>query len=125
MKDQDNPRHQSATDVARMAMRVLIQCPARSATCKKCEKKVHYARQCKTKSREKAKEKVHFAEQRQENESNEEFVFTINQTTAMTEAEIGGITTKVVIDSGASCNILSQAQWKYLQDREEYDIPHM
>ena len=77
--------------------------------------KGHYARQCKTKPKGKAKEKIHFAseDRRAEEEKTEgEYVFTIDQNDATTEipVQIGGVSVAVVIDSGAISNILSETQ---------------
>ena len=82
----------------------------------KCDLKEHYARQCKTKP--KGKEKVQFAAKdhsAEEENTEDDYVFTIDQNDSTTETQIGGVSVAVVINSGASSNILSETQWENLK----------
>ena len=98
-------------------------CPARNATCNKCKNVGHFGKVCKTKNpnqqqqREKGKshEKV-----REVGERNYDFSinFWDNEHSGghTVRAMIGGVKVdKVLIDSGATCNILDKETWEYLK----------
>ena len=68
----------------------------------------------------KGSEKVHFATERHprlDEEPDHEFIFTVDQKNATTEILVEGIPAEAVIDSGASCNIVSEQEWKKLRDQ--------
>ena len=51
-------------------------------------------------------------------------VFSVDPATARTTVWMGGVQTDVVVDSGASSNILSQEQWHQLQKEGIKYTPH-
>ena len=102
-------------------------CPDRNSTCKKCNLKGHFAAQCRTKMKGRRSENVNFAGEDEEEESEAtsaddhndeidyEYVFAIDQENATTQVTIGGVKSEVIVDSGASSNIISERQWRRMQ----------
>ena len=61
----------------------------------------------------------HTGEHNTTEDNEDEYVFTVDQKNCTTTMEIERLPTDVMIDSGASCNILSVTQWENLKKRGE------
>ena len=111
-------------------------CPARSKTCVKCKRIGHYAIKCKTRisntperKDDKAKHQVHYMDgngdensaqtTRQVQEGKYEYAFTVRdtETCGNVEVEVGGVLIDMMIDSGASCNIIDAVLWSSLKSQ--------
>ena len=93
------------------------ECPARGKTCSKCQGKDHFATVCRTKDGKKKHEK-----QEKSGESvkavDEHYAFTIQikrDDEPMLDIVAGNKPLKVLIDSGASCNIIGVDTWEDLK----------
>ena len=93
------------------------ECPARGKTCSKCQGKDHFATVCRTKDGKKKHEK-----QEKSGESvkavDEHYAFTIQikrDSEPMLDIVAGNKPLKVLIDSGASCNIVGVDTWEDLK----------
>ena len=93
------------------------ECPARGKTCSKCQGKDHFATVCRTKDGKKKHEK-----QEKSGESvkavDEHYAFTIQikrDDEPMLDIVVGNKPLKVLIDSGASCNIVGVDTWEDLK----------
>ncbi|XP_062600099.1 uncharacterized protein K02A2.6-like [Saccostrea cucullata] len=104
------------------------KCPARGQKCRKCHMEGHYEACCKTKSKTKwhktkraAVRNIETSEVEQGQESERTYVFTIrNQDRSKNDfsVSIGGIDTKVIIDSGASVNVIDRHLWEQLKEQK-------
>jgi len=95
------------------------KCPARSTTCQKCNYKGHYSVCCRTRKGKTTEKKAYMVEDENETEqeNNEELVFSIEGQSKQGEIKIfiGGAFVRVLIDSGASCNIISSETYEKLK----------
>ncbi|CAG2207858.1 unnamed protein product [Mytilus edulis] len=97
-------------------------CPARGKKCRKCKIVGHFDKVCKTKDKSKHGKIRQVVEQPQNNTDDEEYVFSmigVNQINSVCEnivVNIGNVNLKMIIDSGASCNIMGINLWNYLKD---------
>ena len=102
-----------------------LNCPARGRECLKCKKVGHYARCCKTKSvsSDNVQERYKQPKVRQltnpvlPEEQDSDFLFALSKKTQIEKCSvtIGGVKIDVVIDSGASCNIIDRHMWEHLK----------
>ena len=92
------------------------RCPAHNKECKKCHTIGHFEKICKTKSRkheqtstsrQKFKSAVHYVEVKQEGSENY-FAFSLQseENTEKVTVTVGGIEITLIVDSGASCNVI-------------------
>ncbi|KAK3097548.1 hypothetical protein FSP39_010680 [Pinctada imbricata] len=100
-----------------------LTCPARDKLCNKCGREGHFAICCKTRvpqarKQGKGKPRVRHVE---EQSGEDEFAFSVsgfadnnNQITV----KVGGVNIKMLIDSGASCNIIDKQMWTNLKDKK-------
>ena len=112
------------------------ECSARSMTCTKCGRIGHCASMCQTKFVHKRpvsgheRNKVHSGRYEQNKHSTvnevtveDEFVFTINPEGEPLQSntinvQVGGVVINdMLIDSGATCNIINEAVWKSLKSQ--------
>ena len=103
-------------------------CPALGKTCKlnKCGKNGHFTACCKTKSTTKPSERHHSegankVSEEKEEEDNYAFVLDTksnNGSSGVVDLCVGGVQLKnVLIDSGATCNIVDRATWESLKQK--------
>ena len=99
-------------------------CPAREKTCNKCQKKGHFATVCKTKMSKK-KEAVNFTHTDGDKGSDsDEYAFSVrnwipgDDTDDMISVTIGGVPVSVLVDSGASTNIVDLEMWEKLKQQK-------
>ncbi|XP_046746420.1 uncharacterized protein K02A2.6-like [Diprion similis] len=114
------------------------KCPAWGKTCEKCGLKDHFQIVCKTKKGAKARDKgrrdvrqveeedevhrIHSRAPTEQEGQQKEYAFGIR---AVQESEndinlkikMGGVQTEMLIDSGATCNIIGRRQWEYLKSK--------
>lgn len=97
-------------------------CPAREATCVKCNKVGHYAKCCRANVRDyrkqvKPKDKPGAVNQVEDDDSDNGYAFAVNdgKLTGMVKVNIGGVPLKMLIDSGASTNIIDRKAWEQLK----------
>lgn len=89
-------------------------CPAKGKKCNKCKNVGHFAKYCKWKKIG----KVQMFKQDDQTDSDEEYLFSINESLdkdEKTEIIVGGKQIKVIVDSGVSVNIIGSSLWKDLK----------
>ncbi|CAG2254945.1 unnamed protein product [Mytilus edulis] len=95
---------------------------AATANILKCKIVGHFDKVCKTKDKSKHGKIRQVVEQPQNNTDDEEYVFSmigVNQINSVCDnivVNIGNVNLKMIIDSGASCNIMGINLWNYLKD---------
>ncbi|XP_049886625.1 uncharacterized protein K02A2.6-like [Pectinophora gossypiella] len=121
-----NPRH--ATFDAK--------CPAREKTCLKCGLKGHFRQFCRTKLPQKRKTEEKYSQERKkgrfdkekseinqvsgssneltQKEAETEYVFHIDDDVEI-DCTIGGVDTKMLIDSGCKRNLITEATWEIMK----------
>ena len=89
-------------------------CPARNKTCNKCKQVGHFASVCKTK-------KVQLNEKGKINhvETDDEYAFSVDSKNdfGKVQVTVGGQIIKMIIDSGASVNIIDRKLWEKLKEK--------
>ena len=103
------------------------KCPAQGKTCRKCSKNNHFARVCRSSAQDNQQkpEKPKFRKQNtvkplhhsETDSSDEEYVYAVKQKSTgcpTAKVYIGGITIKIIIDTGASINVLDYAAFEKL-----------
>ena len=121
-------------------------CPARGRECNNCHREGHFAACCKSrgkqdeqnkttgkydtdkKFRKKVKSKVRQLDTDDDSDEDEDqweysysvTCFGVNSSgdDAMLQAKVGGVNLKLMIDSGASCNIIDQDSWEECKRRQ-------
>ena len=105
-------------------LRTDPKCPALGKKCRKCSQVGHFEKQCKTKDRNKHfKRKQGKVQQMLEQlpnvSSDDEYAFSVNQINSVTEnivVNVGNVDLKMIINSGASCNIIGKQLWNFLKE---------
>ena len=107
-------------------------CPAHNQTCRRCSKTGHFASQCRTKSTttkpkqhtpaerpSKGKRRVNVVENNDAEDDDFAFMIgTVDQTEGTVSIRVGGAELcKVLIDSGATCNLIDRATWNELKEK--------
>lgn len=105
-------------------------CPARNKECNKCHKLGHFAKCCKTKTRNyqpmgrnrennrggKIRTNVRLVDSVEEDKDNSDYAFSITNGKQPTiNVNLGGVKTEMIIDSGASCNVIDKVMWEWLK----------
>ena len=90
------------------------RCPARGKECAKRHQKGHFAVVCKTKSKDLGKPRVSFVD-----EELDEYAFTVKGTlkTEKVAVFVGGVPVELIIDSGASTNVIGKCLWENLKKK--------
>ena len=108
-------------------------CPARGQTCRKCNKVGHYGRVCRSTQKQTHNKPVHAVEEkagsRQEEAADERVtddddeynfrVHTANSVLARTKIDIDGQSVQMIVDSGASVNIIDSEIWDWMRGRDQ------
>ncbi|KAK7105707.1 hypothetical protein V1264_012941 [Littorina saxatilis] len=102
------------------------QCPARGKKCRSCSLVGHFSRCCKTKRKDKPKNSSvrrvagHAEDSDSTSSDSDESTFAVHNAVKqnMTSITCGGVDLKVMIDSGASCNIIGKSTWKKLKEKQ-------
>ena len=88
-----------------------LQCPAREKTCTKCSQVGHFANVCKTKFlATPGKSNVRYLQEDACGGDDDD-----NMCLQLLVRIIGGVPEEMIIDSGASVNVISQASWEQLK----------
>ena len=102
-------------------------CPARGQSCRKCGLEGHFQDRCKTKHKsEKGKRKTKYRRgpkggsanmvDTQNDDSGPEYAFAVgDKRQEKIEVIIGGCTLSMIVDSGASTNIIDKQTWEWLK----------
>lgn len=99
-------------------------CTAWGETCRKCKGKDHFERVCRSKPKKDDSKPVERSKPKHvrqvESEVDDKYAFTVRDATDASSAaritvNIGGIPVEMIIDSGASCNIIDQSMWEMLK----------
>lgn len=91
------------------------KCPARGKLCRKCNGRDHFAKMCKTK--EGARQTV----KRVESEvKNQDFAFVVREegNTDRITFSVGGVRLSMLVDSGATSNIVDEGTWEMLKENK-------
>ena len=95
-----------------------LQCPARGKMCTKCSQVGHFANVCKTKFQATpGKSDVRYMQEDACGDDDDEYVFAVvgRDHGGKVVVDIGGIPVEMIIDSGASANVISQSLWEQLK----------
>ncbi|CAL1586203.1 unnamed protein product [Knipowitschia caucasica] len=89
------------------------KCPARGQTCRQCNGKDHYAKMCKSKG---SRGSVKYVDEKQE----KDFAFVVrdNSNTDSLTFNVGGVDLVMLIDSGATTNIVDENTWEGLKKKK-------
>ena len=93
-------------------------CKAWGQTCRKCKGKDHFERVCKSKPSGNDFRKEEKPKRVRQVEDGDRYAFTVrnsNDTSANITINVGGIPVQMIIDSGATCNIIDQNLWEHLK----------
>lgn len=98
------------------------RCPAKGKKCRKCNEVGHFERQCKTKNwSAKGKHgRVHnITEQPDQGDEDIAYAFSVRNSVLDDglAVNVGGVDLSMIIDSGASCNIMGMPLWNSLKDK--------
>ena len=91
------------------------KCPARGQTCQKCSGRDHFAKVCKTKSKPTVNQ---IGEQHLDSEPSHDYAFLIHENTYSNKMKVtvGGIDLHMLIDSGATSNVIDEHTWESLKN---------
>lgn len=99
-------------------------CPAKDKKCSKCGIVGHFGDYCKTRPHkrradfvkdEKFNKPKRFKVDKKKKDTEEvDYVFHLDED-AIVNCKVGGVTIRMLIDSGSSCNIITDKTWKYLK----------
>lgn len=101
------------------------RCPARGKKCRYCQNTGHFECCCQKKSRDNKetgqkhhKTVKHVTDEETSTGMNKDYAFWVNsvgKSDSYCNVDVGGVSTKVIIDSGASCNVTDKKQWDCLK----------
>ena len=102
------------------------KCPAKGQKCRKCSNIGHFEVCCKTKDKKKfskfKKGKIRNVEAEEADSSDSEYVFTVrnghNREAAEVDVKLGGIEMKMLVDSGATVNVVGRPLWEELKEKK-------
>ena len=96
-------------------------CPAKSAKCHKCQNKGHFAVKCKStpKFTSKSKKPNRYARSisKYTEPDDETYIFTVKDSFSANRliVNVGGVPLDMIIDSGATCNVIDKNTWAFLK----------
>ena len=102
------------------------ECPAKGRTCRSCGGADHFSSQCRSKEskrrddkKPKKKRKVRYMQGENDDEE-DEYAFTVKSVSQPEKVQVlvGGCVVKMVIDSGASTNIVDKGLWNDLKQQK-------
>ena len=102
------------------------ECPAKGRTCRSCGGADHFSSQCRSKEskhrgdkKPKEKRKVRYMQGENDDEE-DEYAFTVKSVSQPEKVQVivGGCVVKMVIDSGASTNIVDKGLWSDLKQQK-------
>ena len=99
----------------------MESCPARGKQCHNYQKMGHFAKYCKSPPKPKGKVRSVTDKKTDLDESDDEFLFTVNTSSGNhpeTQVEIGHTKVNILIDSGASVNLLNHNIYQRIQQND-------
>lgn len=108
------------------------RCPAKGKECHKCGRTGHFAKCCKsgtvnkpTKGRSRDHNQrnshVRFVDTagNQEDDHDDEYAFSVTEFSKQPSitVQLGGVSAEMIIDSGASCNVIDKSTWEILKNK--------
>ncbi|XP_038059532.1 uncharacterized protein K02A2.6-like [Patiria miniata] len=92
-------------------------CPARGQTCQKCSGRDHFAKMCKTKTKPRVNQ---VGEEQANPEASQDYAFLIREGphSNMLRIKVGGVDLNMLIDSGATSNIINEQTWDSLKQNK-------
>ena len=89
-------------------------CPARGKTCRKCGGKDHFAEKCRT------QKKTQVNQVKESESGTKDYVFVISDYEQSNKLNVcvGGVELEVLVDSGATSNIIDEATWETLKTKK-------
>ncbi|XP_014678291.1 PREDICTED: uncharacterized protein LOC106818084 [Priapulus caudatus] len=91
------------------------KCPAKGQSCRKCKGKDHFAKVCRTKSRS----GVNLVSESPNDPCNSDYAFTVSGCkSSMLTTCVGGADLAMLVDSGATSNIVDEETWEELKSRK-------
>lgn len=96
-------------------------CPGREVECYKCYRNGHFAKFCKTKQKHvnfkkrPNKNKVNLVDSDDSDDEDYAFIVNAEKQACSIPVKIGGVPTDMIIDSGATCNLISRLEWERLK----------
>nr|XP_058952093.1 uncharacterized protein K02A2.6-like [Pocillopora verrucosa] len=94
------------------------KCPARGQTCKKCKKKGHFASVCKTKPKKPGVNQVQEEQKPDGEQVDYAFRVTNKGQSNMLKLSVGGVELEMLVDSGATNNIIDECTWEDLKAKK-------
>jgi len=94
------------------------KCPAKGQTCHKCAGRDHYAKVCKTKIKSSKVHQVEEGSVKLENRSNmDDYAFLVSGGPGKNtmQVNVGGVKLDMLIDSGATSNVVDEQTWEMLK----------
>ena len=91
------------------------KCPARGQTCRKCKGKDHFASVCKTKTKKPGVNQIQEEPQASGEQVDYAFRVTDRVQSNMLKLSVGGVELEMLVDSGATNNIVDEETWEQLK----------
>ena len=97
-------------------------CPAREKTCKKCKKRGHFSVCCRTKNQQHSVNHVVEPEitpvEKHRNSEARHYAFSVSpEKGKKIECDVGGVQLSLLVDSGASVNVIDTSTWNALKQQ--------
>jgi len=89
------------------------KCPARDKTCNKCSGIGHFSSMCKTKPANNMNKVRTVSDETAKNTDHVDYAFTVQggKHLVTTPVNVGGVNIDVLVDSGATCNVVTESMW--------------
>ena len=99
-------------------------CPAWGETCNNCKKKDHFAAACRSGRTDRNSRQVRLVNDdnqsdKSDSESEVRYAYMVRRrnNAPLCELSVGGVRTRLIIDSGSDCNSVSTGTWEYLKSK--------